>query len=186
MENIKNALEIVGMPVTESRNGSLIGSVHNLVINPTTQCVEAMEIWERLLRRPNLYKQVSISLARNFGSYTVTLHRFDMTSEDSVAQDEATETKRKNLFGNHVFDVNGTLIGTVVDYSFSTENGELFYLYIVLQKTGEYLHLPVSTVENLENDTVVVLGDYMEHSTKIYFMKREEPWFKKAKEFVYN
>jgi len=123
----------------------------------------------------------NFSAVRSFGSDKVTLHSFDAVPEANQAQD-MIGTQGKKLPGSRLITVDGTLIGTVDDFSFSTENGELFYLYVVLEKTGEYLDLQVTSVENFGHDDIVISDDYLEHSTKIYFMKGEQPSTVKIKE----
>jgi uncharacterized protein YrrD len=181
---MKNAREVVGMHVMDLSEGGSIGRVKSLVFNPSTRRVKALEVGERSLFRKSL-KQVSFSAIRSFGSDKVTLHSFDAAPEDNQAQD-TTETQGKMLAGKRLITVDGTLVGTVDDFSFSTENGELFYLYVVLEKTGEYLNLPVTSVEHFGHDDIVISDDYLEHSTKIYFMKREQPSTVKIKELQQN
>jgi len=176
---MKNAKEVVGLPVIELQQGRAIGCVQSLVFNRGTRRVEALEVGDRSLLKSSL-KQVSLSAVRSFGSDKVTLHSFDAAPEDTQAQD-MIETQKKKLPGSRLITVDGTLVGTVDDFSFSTENGELFYLYVVLEKTGEYLDLQVTSVENFGHDYIVISDDYLEHSTKIYFMKREQPSYVKGK-----
>jgi uncharacterized protein YrrD len=167
---MKNARDVVGLPVIESRQGSSLGRVQSLVFNPATRRVDALDVGERSRLKSRL-QQVSFSAVRSFGSDTVTLHGFDAAPEDTQAQD-ATETQGKNLPGSRLVTVDGTFAGTVDDFSFSTENGELIDLYITLEKTGGHFNLPVTSVENFGRDCIVISGDYLEHSTRIYAGRR--------------
>jgi uncharacterized protein YrrD len=181
---MKNGRDVVGLPVMDLRQGRSIGCVKSLVFNPSTRRVEALEVGERSLLKSSL-KQVAFSAVRSFDSDKVTLHSFDAVPEANQAQD-MIETQEKKLPGSRLITVDGTLVGTVDDFSFSTENGELFYLYVVLEKTGEYLDLQVTSVENFEHDDIVISDDYLEHSTKIYFMKREQPSYVKVEKLSYG
>lgn len=87
----------------------------------------------------------------------------------------------KDLIGNRLVTSDGTLVGTVDDFSFSLENEELIYLYLILQNTREYLELPVTLIENFGDDTIFVPDNYMEHSIKIYFMKKDQPAYANGK-----
>jgi len=99
---------------------------------------------------------------------------------------EMIETQMKKLLGKRLVTSDGTLVGTVIDFSFSTGNGELIHLYLILQNTWEYLELPVTLVDDFGDDTIVVSGNYLDHSIKIYFMKREQLSHVKVKKLLKN
>ncbi|MBS4021649.1 MAG: PRC-barrel domain-containing protein [Dethiobacter sp.] len=161
---MKNAREVVGLPVIELRQGGSLGRVQSLVFNSTTRRVDALEIGERSLLKSRL-QQVPFSAVRSFGSDAVTLHGYDPAPEDTQAQD--VELQGKKLSGSRLITVDGTLAGTVDDFSFSTKNGELVDLYVALEKPGGHLKLPVTSVENFGRDFIVISGDYLEHSARI-------------------
>jgi uncharacterized protein YrrD len=161
---MKNARDVVGLPVVELRQGSSPGRVQSLVFNPATRRVEALKVRERSLLKSRLH-QVSFSAVRSFGSDTVTLHSFDAALEDDQAHTIETQGK---LPGSRLVTVDGNLAGTVDDFSFSTENGELIDLYVALEKTRGQYYLPVTSVENFGSDFIVISDDYLEHTTKIY------------------
>ncbi len=116
----------------------------------------------------------ALEVGPSFGSDTEGLHSYYPAPEETQAQD-MTETQGKSLTGSRLITVDGTFVGIVDDFSFSTKSGEIFYLYVILKKTGGYLSLPMTSVKNFGHDCIVIADDYLEHSTKIYFMKREQP-----------
>jgi uncharacterized protein YrrD len=159
---LKSARDVVGLPVIELQQGESLGRVHGLVFNPDARRVEALEVGERSLLKSRL-QQVDFSKIRSFGGDAVTLHNFSPEQEETA---DAPEKPEKKLPGSRLVTVNGTLIGTVEDFSFNPENGELVELYAALEKGGGHLKLPVNAVENFGRDFIIISEDYMHHSTK--------------------
>ncbi len=147
----------------ELSEGKSLGRIIALVFNPVARRIEALEVGERSLLKTKM-QQIPFSLIRSFGDDAVTLHGFTSEQEEKETKDEIIE---KKLPGSRIVTVDGTLAGTVEDFSFNTENGSLIDLYVALEKTGGHLKLPLAAVENFGSDFIIISQDYMRQATRI-------------------
>ncbi len=160
--DLKSAKDVIGLPVIELSEGKSLGRITALVFNPVARRIEALEVGERSLLKTKM-QQIPFSLVRSFGDDAVTLHGFTSEQEEKEGKDEIIE---KKLPGSRLVTVDGTLVGTVEDFSFNTENGSLIDLYVALEKTG-HLKLPLAVAENFGSDFIIISQDYMKQATRM-------------------
>ncbi len=161
---MKNAREVIGLPVIELVEGKSLGRVHGLIFNPLTRKVDALEVGERSLLKSHLQK-VSFAQVRSFGTDAVTLHSDVVPeSEDAAEADERPDTK---LAGRRVVTADGTLAGTVEDFSFNTASGELAEIYLSREKARGLLRLPAATVQNFGRDFIIISEDYLQQAGEV-------------------
>lgn len=157
---MKSARNIIGLPVIELQEGKSLGRVRGFVFNPLTRKVEALEIGERSLLKSRL-QQIAFTQIRSFGTDAVTLHSLETAKDEEPAEGE--ERPESTLTGQRVVTADGTLVGTVEDFSFDKSNGELTDICLSREKIRGLLHLPPATVLNFGRDFVIVSEDYLQY-----------------------
>lgn len=159
---MKKSREVIGLPVIELREGKSLGRVQGLIVNTAERRVEVLEVGEKSLLKANT-SHIPFDKIRSIGSDAVTLLEYDTEHENEQAPDKMLA---KKLIGNSVVTVEGTLAGTLDDYSFTRGNGELADLFLTLDKTRTVLKLPVTAVENFGRDFIIVREDYMAQASE--------------------
>jgi uncharacterized protein YrrD len=154
---LKRSREVMGLPVIELREGKSLGRVHGLLVNPAGRCVAALEVGERSLLKTKC-ELVTYDLIRSIGTDAVTLHGFTAgTAPCEPTPDTLTE---KKLTGSRVVTADGTLVGTVEDFTFVEASGAIAELAVTVEKAKHNLLLPVETVENFGKDFIIVREDF--------------------------
>lgn len=156
---MKKSRDIVGLPVIELREGKSLGRVHSLVVNPDSRRVEALEVGERSLLKTKT-ELIPFSQVRSFGSDAVTLQDHEAVQEAEEMPELAGLLERK-LIGSRVVTVDGTLIGTVEDFTFTKENGVLVDLYVAFEKTKGHLLVPITVVTSFGRDFIIINENYV-------------------------
>jgi uncharacterized protein YrrD len=161
---MRNAREIIGLPVIELQEGKSLGRVYNLIFNPSIRKVEALSIGERSLLKARL-QQVAFAQVRSFGTDAVTLHSAEAVDGEETA--DADERPENKLAGRKVVTTDGSFAGTVEDFSFNAASGELADLFLTREKTRGLLRLPVTTVLNFGRDFIIVSEDYLQQAGEV-------------------
>lgn len=157
---MKKSRDVVGLPVLELTEGKSLGRVHSLVVNPVTRRVEALEIGERTLLKTRT-EFATYAKLRSIGSDAVTLSNHEAV-QDADENPELARLLERKIIGSRVVTVDGTLAGTVEDFSFQTEDGALVELYLYADRTRGHLAIPVAAVETFGLDFIIVSEQYRE------------------------
>lgn len=155
---MKKSRDVVGLPVIELLEGKSLGRVHSLVINPVTRLVQALEVGERSLLKTKT-DLIPFEKLRSIGSDAVTLmdHQAVVDTDENP---ELADLLEKKLIGSRVVTVDGTLAGTVEDFSFNVADGMLTDLHLAGEKARTHLILPVTMVESFGRDFVIISEHY--------------------------
>ncbi len=153
---MKKSRDVVGLSVIELDEGKSLGKVHSLVFNPASRVVEALEVGEKSLLKSKT-ELIPISQVRSFGNDAITLQNYESILEGEKTA-EASESKR--LIGSRVISADGTMVGTVDDFTFAKENGAIIELYISPEKAKGHLLIPINSVNSFGRDFIVVDENY--------------------------
>ncbi|MBS4007533.1 MAG: PRC-barrel domain-containing protein [Clostridium sp.] len=162
---MKKSREVVGLPVIDLTEGKGLGRVHSLIVNPNSRRVEAIEVGERMLLKTKT-ELLPFAKVRSIGPDAITL----MKQEDLVdvqQQPELASLLEKKLLAGKVVTADGSLVGTVDDFSFNPADGNLAELFVNTEKTRVTLVLPLKVVENFGRDFIIVEEDYLAQSSEI-------------------
>ena len=160
---MKKRREVINLPVIDLNQGKMLGRVVELAVNTENRKIEALEIGERALLKTKTVL-LPFNLIHSIGSDAVTVSLNNDTAADSQAESKP-ETGRR-LTDMKVITVDGTLLGSVADYSFSLNDASLADLYIYMDKPRNQLVIPVETVENFGQDFIIVRGKYIESNSQ--------------------
>lgn len=160
---MKKRREVINLPVIDLNQGKMLGRVVELAVNTENRKIEALEIGERALLKTKTVL-LPFNLIHSIGSDAVTVSLNNDTVADSQAENKP-ETGRR-LTDMKVITVDGTLLGSVADYSFSLNDASLVDLYICMDKPRNHLVIPVETVENFGQDFIIIRGKYIESNSQ--------------------
>jgi uncharacterized protein YrrD len=162
---MKKSRDVVGLPVIELKEGKSLGKVHSLVVNPESRRVEALEVGERTLLKTRT-ELIPFGKLRSVGTDAVTLQDVDVLLPTENGP-EAEETAERRLIGSRMVTEDGTLAGTIEDFSFDPANGTLVELFVSGEKNKTYFALPLDAVHNFGRDFVIVREDYLSVAREI-------------------
>lgn len=158
---MKNSRDVLGLPVIDLSEGRSLGRVQGLVFDPASRKVESLEVGERsLLKTKSLL--VPFNQIRSIGNDAITLY-------EDVSSDESPEADGNGyrLLGGRLVTMDGTLVGTVDDYTFSPEDGAVAELLVAVEKSRSQLRLPISAVANFGRDFIILNDNYRDMSSEI-------------------
>ncbi|RJX28262.1 MAG: hypothetical protein C4554_02525 [Dethiobacter sp.] len=161
---------IKGYPVVALDDGSMLGKVQDLVINPAGKKVEGLLVGEKGLLKGK-YQVVPYEQVYYIGKDFITIK-----SEEDTALDEdhpqMEHFKDYSFLGNSVISSEGDYIAKIQDFTFLIETGEIESLLLYdlrdREKINKNVCLSIEGVLNLGKDYVIVDADY------ITFLREEE------------
>lgn len=156
---MKKSRDVVGLPVIDLTEGKGLGRVLSLIVNPGNRRVEAIEVGERVLLKTKT-ELLPYSKLRSIGTDAVTLLDKDVL-QDVEQQPELAPLLERRIIGVRVITADGTMVGTVEDFSFDPSDGVLADLFISTEKTRAYLALTIDAIENFGRDFIIVREDYL-------------------------
>jgi uncharacterized protein YrrD len=162
---MKKSRDVVGLPVIELTEGRSLGRVQSLIVNPGTRRVEAMEVGERSLLKTKT-KLIPFGKLRSIGTDAITLQDFDAV-QNPEDYPELASLMERNLIGSRVVTEDGTLAGTIEDFSFDPANGVMAKLFLQVEKTRGYLAFSIDVVNNFGRDFIIVREDYLTAAREI-------------------
>lgn len=168
---MKKSRDVVGLPVIDLKEGKGLGRVHSLIVNPISRRVEAIEVGERVLLKTKT-ELLPFAKLRSIGPDAITLTRQE-DLVDAQQQPELASLLEKKLLATRVVTADGSLVGTVDDFSFNPADGNLAELFINTEKTRVSLVLPLTVVENFGRDFIIVEEDYLAQSWEIEAVSSE-------------
>lgn len=157
---MKNSRDVLGLPVIELTEGRSLGRVQGLIFNPVSRKVESLEVGERSLLKTKTVL-VPFNRIRSIGNDAITLH------EDVYTESESAENGGYKLLGGRLITMDGSLVGTVDDYTFSLEDGTATELLVLVERSRSLLKLPISAVANFGRDFIILNDNYREMSSEI-------------------
>ncbi len=162
---IMKAKTIKGFPVVSLEDGSLLGKVQELLIDPREKKVEALLIGEKGFLKGRT-QFISYGRIKNIGRDVITaeLEKQLTTTEDHTRLENL---KRYSFLGNNVISQDGDYLARVQDYTFDTRTGiiESLLLFDGRKEMQIEAETPLSMkgVLNLGRDYVIVRTDYREY-----------------------
>jgi uncharacterized protein YrrD len=162
---MKKSRDVVGLPVIDLAEGKSLGRVHSLIVNPATRRVEAMEVGERTLLKTKT-EVIPFGKLRSIGNDAVTLLDFQ-AEESPEAPPEMEALLERKLIGSRLVTEDGSLAGTIEDFSFNVADGALVELFVTGEKTKTYLALPLDTIHSFGRDFIIIREDYLSAAREI-------------------
>jgi sporulation protein YlmC with PRC-barrel domain len=159
------AKAIKGFPVVSLEDGSLLGKVQELLVDPLEKKVEALLIGEKGFLKGRT-QFISYGRVRNIGKDVITAEpEKQLTTTDDHTRLE--NLKKNSFLGNSVISQDGDYLARVQDYTFNTRTGiiESLLLYDCRKElyVEEEASLGMEGVLNLGRDYVIVRANYSEY-----------------------
>ena len=173
---MKNSREIIGLPVIELSEGKALGRVSGLVVDPASGRIEAFQVGEKSLLK-NKMQLVPFSKVKSIGQDAITLNGQEAVFEQEQTP-ELVMLLDKKLLGGRLVTADGTLIGTVEDFSFNTDTGALGNLFASSEKAHSRLKIEIAAVQNFGRDFIILAENFRELTEEI------EPAEKRSKQFA--
>ncbi|NLZ39086.1 MAG: hypothetical protein GX893_05700 [Firmicutes bacterium] len=161
---MRKSREIIGLPVIDLQEGSSLGRVVGLLINPVKRQVEALEVGERNLLNTKT-KTLPFTWLYSIGNDAVTV-----TTADSMQGTQNTPENiipSESLLKTQVVTVDGSFIGSIKEFSFNPEDGTLQEIFLVAEKSHLQLALPVTAVKTFGRDFLLVNEDYSANTRQV-------------------
>ncbi|UMZ74855.1 PRC-barrel domain-containing protein [Natranaerofaba carboxydovora] len=149
-----NRSELINLPVITLDDGSFVGQIKDLIIEPNEKMIIGFEIGSKRLFQAK-HKYIYLGDIETIGSYAVTI-----ATKNVIFTEEQKATRQfKNYnspLGKRIITRSGSFAGRVVDFSFDLHSGILDKLYI---KNEEYdiesLSLSSNSILTLGKDVIV-------------------------------
>ena len=162
---MKRSRDIIGLPVVDLKEGKSLGRVQQLIVNPLTRKVDALEVGERAFLQTKteviLYEKI-----RSIGNDVVTVLELEAVEQNRQSAKREQPLKRQ-LIGTHVITIDGTLAGNVGDYSFNPHDGMLAEIFLITEKPRSYIAFPISMVERFGQDFIIVKANYTDEVKQV-------------------
>ena len=169
---------IKGFPVVNLTDGSLVGRVQDLIINPLAKKVEGLVVGEKGFLKGRL-SQIPFEQIYNIGKDVLIIKEKEQeaTSETSASLEEFRDY---SFLGSSVVSSQGDYIAKVQDFTFSVQTGaikELLLYDIPKQdKKDKNVFLSIEGVLNLGKDYVITTLDYSS------YIREERPQIDRAEQ----
>ena len=159
------AKAIRGFPVVSLEDGSMIGKVQELLVDPLEKKVEALLIGEKGFLKGRT-QFISYSRVKNIGKDVITAEsEKQLITADVHARLE--NLKKYSFLGNNVISQDGDYLARVQDYTFNTRTGIIeSLLFYDCRKEIDIeagTSIDMEGVLNLGRDYVIVRANYREY-----------------------
>ncbi len=147
------------MPIISLQNGHKIGRVRGVLVDPEKRAVVAFILDQKGWFRE--CKMVPFNKIQNIGKHAITVTQSSCVENlRNVPQLNKHIRKPTSIIGAEVITEDGTVLGTVIDYTFDTTTGSLASLEI-LGKLGnnifrKYAALDASFIYTIGPKTIIV------------------------------
>ena len=152
---------IKGLPVITVAEGTQVGKVDDLVIDPDRKAVS----WLRLHTGGMLGGErmwVSVATVHGLGEHAVTINAETDVRAPADAPEANTLVKaRRGIIGTRVITENGERLGQVRDYEFAPDTFALTSLFVPpgMNILGQFLTIPGDKVLTIGEDVIVIAAD---------------------------
>jgi len=154
-----------GFPVVSLEDGSMIGKVQELLVDPAEKKVEALLIGEKgFLKGRSQF--IPYNRVNNIGKDVITVEpEKQPVTADAHAQMETL--KKYSFLGNNIITQDGDYLARVQDYTFNPQTGKieslLLYDFKEEIKGGAETFLHIEGVLNLGRDYIIARSDFREY-----------------------
>lgn len=150
---MKNSIEIVNLPIICISDGSEIGSVKSLVINPDKGSIDFITIekedWQVSVKAIPFKKVIGV------GEYALTVESDSAVIDlNEIPIANQLVNKKIKIIGTKVMTRKGELIGDVVEYFVDEENGQI--LGIAIKGSNQEAIIAASSVITYGKDIIIV------------------------------
>lgn len=156
---------IRGFPVVSLEDGTMMGKVQELLVDPSEKKVEALLVGEKGFLKGRT-QFISYSRVNNIGRDVITVEPGkQLVTADVHAHLE--NLKKYSFLGNNVITQDGDYLARVQDYTFNPQTGKIENL--LLNNFREELNmekemfLSMEGVLNLGRDYIIVHSNYLEY-----------------------
>ncbi|HHU75953.1 MAG TPA: hypothetical protein GXZ24_03545 [Firmicutes bacterium] len=162
------AKAIKGFPVVSLEDGSLLGKVQELLVDPLEKKVEALLIGEKGFLKGRT-QFIFYDRVKNIGRDVITAEadKQPTTQEDHTRLENL---KKGSFLGNSIISQDGNYLARVQDYTFNTQTGSIEYLHLFDCRKefdiDEGTSLDMEGVLNLGRDYVIAQVNYEEYLVK--------------------
>ncbi len=159
--------KIKGYPVVNLADGTLLGRVQDLIINPLEKKVKGLIVGEKGFLKGKT-RQIPFMQIYNIGK-DVLLIRDEEQTQIPAAETYVPleEFKDYSFLGSSVVSSQGDYIAKVQDFTFSVQTGDikdlLLYDFPARNKKDKNIFLSIDGVLNLGKDYVIASPDYISY-----------------------
>jgi len=155
---MKKSSDLISMPIISLEEGTKIGSVKNLLIDPGQKKVAALIIEEKGFFKGQ--KIVPFNKIRSIGPGAITLDKTG-SAETATSLPELMKLLQEpaNLIGAKVVAENGTILGQIEEYYVDPSSGDLISLDLKGNLLESFLkgraRLSISQIQTIGQDMVI-------------------------------
>lgn len=157
------AKAIKGFPVVSLEEGTLLGRVQELIINPAMKKAEGLVVGEKGFLRGNKPRVIPYEQIYNVGRDVLIIKNKEETF-DTETQARIENSRDYSFAGSTVISSSGDYIAKVQDFTFSVQTGEIESLLLTdlreQERTNRNIYLSIEGVINLGKDYVIAVPDY--------------------------
>lgn len=166
VNNMKKSNQILGLPIISISDGSEIGAVKSLVINPDKGCIDFViiekEDWQVSVKAIPFKKVVGI------GEYAVTVQSDNAVIDlNEIPIANQLVNKKIKINGSKVMTRKGELLGEVIEYYLDEDNGQI--LGASLNIANREVIVASSSVITYGREIIIV-----KENTSNYFLETAE------------
>ena len=157
---MKNSMQIIGLPIISISEGTEVGKVKSLVINPEKGTVDFLTIdhedWQVSVKAIPFKKIIGI------GEYAVTVDNANAVIDlNEIPIANQLLNKKVKIINTKVMTRKGQLLGELTEYFFDEETGQI--IGANLKAAGGEVVLPTETVLTYGRDIIIVEDDANKH-----------------------
>ena len=157
---MKNSMQIIGLPIISISEGTEVGKVKSLVINPEKGTVDFLTIdhedWQVSVKAIPFKKIIGI------GEYAVTVDNANAVIDlNEIPIANQLLNKKVKIINTKVMTRKGQLLGELTEYFFDEESGQIIGANLKAA-SGEVV-LPTETVLTYGRDIIIVEDDASKH-----------------------
>lgn len=160
---------IKGFPVVNLQDGSMLGRVQDLIVDPVKKKVEGLLVGERGFLKGRV-QVIPFEQVNSIGKDAVTVENGDVLAPvENYPPLKAI--KDYSFLGNNIISNEGNYIARAQDFTFSTKTGQieniLLYDIRVRDRSDQDLYLDIEAVISLGKDYIIAESAYAAYLTKI-------------------
>lgn len=154
---MRNAKDLQGLAIVDVANGKKLGSADEIVVSPDSGRLLGFVMKSLGVLSPN-ERIVEMSDVRSIGADAITVEGDEVarTTEASAEEFRQARASKRGLNGKKVVTQDGTLVGTITDYSIDEQEARVKALMLGggLFEKGDAI--PADRIVSVGEDVVVV------------------------------
>ena len=152
---------IKGLPVITMAEGTQVGKVDDLLIDPDRKAVSWLRLHTGgLVGGERMW--VSVATVHGLGEHAVTINaETDVQAPADAPEADTLVKARRGIIGAKVITENGERLGQVRDYEFAPDTFALTNLFVPpgMNVLGQFLTIPGDKVLTIGEDVIVIAAD---------------------------